>query len=370
MHNRQKFPSDRNEKNFPEKPVLANHRQELKNCNDNYHALFEQATDAIMVTDFHGNFIDVNSSICTMFGYTKQELLSLNVKALLDAEILQTNPIRFDLLANGENIFNERKMVHKNGAAIYVEANAKKFMENRVMVIARDITERRKVEEVLQKFEANLKRERLKAQQEITDAVITAQENERHQIGLELHDNVNQLLATSRLYLRIANAGDMEKKAMALNEVDKLIDNAINEIRNLSHSLISPFLRCHGLVNSLDRLLRTISESNEIKIEKQIKDIDENAMPEKLKLSIYRIVQEQLGNIIKHAKARKISIKLVHENERIFLNVKDDGVGFHTPDKTEGIGLINIRTRASLFDGQVSILSSPGNGCELKVVFN
>lgn len=357
-----------NKKNSFQKPVLAKHR-ESKNGNDNYHALFEQATDAIMVTDFNGNFIDVNSSICAMFGYTKEELLCLNVSALLDAEILQKNPLRFDLLARGENIFNERKMIHKNSSVIYVEANAKKFMDGRIMVIARDITERKRVEEVLQKSEANLEKERLKKQQEITGAVITVQENERHEIGLELHDNVNQLLATSRLYLRIAKTADIEKKTMALDEVDKLIDNAIDEIRNLSHSLISPLLKCHRLVDSLSHLLKTISKSNEVKIKKEIKNIDENAIPDKLKLSIYRIIQEQLGNISKHAKATTIHVKLIQQNEKILLMIKDDGVGFNTSDKTEGIGLLNIRTRASLFDGQVIIISSPGNGCELIVAF-
>jgi two-component system, sporulation sensor kinase E len=145
-----------NKKISHEKPVLAKDQQEVKNCNDNYHALFEQATDAIMVTDFNGDFIDVNSSLCTMFGYTKEELLTLNVKALLDPERLKIQPIRFDLLEAGENVCNERKMVHKNGRIIYVEANAKKFVEDRILVIARDITERKKVEMVLQKSEANL----------------------------------------------------------------------------------------------------------------------------------------------------------------------------------------------------------------------
>jgi PAS domain S-box-containing protein len=125
-------------------------------CNENYHFLFEQATDAIMVTDFEGNFKNVNSSLCTLFGYAKEELLQLNVKALLDPEHLKTKPVRYDLLAAGENTFNERKMVHKNGTIIYVEANAKKFMDNRILAIARDITERKKIDEVLQKSEANL----------------------------------------------------------------------------------------------------------------------------------------------------------------------------------------------------------------------
>jgi len=91
-----------------------------------------------------------------MFGYTKEELLQLNVRALLDPEHLETKPIRFDLLAAGENILNERKMVHKNGSIIYVEANSKKFKDDRILAIARDITERKIVEEVLQQSEANL----------------------------------------------------------------------------------------------------------------------------------------------------------------------------------------------------------------------
>ena len=75
-----------NKKIPTEKPVLARNQKAAIHCNDNYHALFEQATDAIMVTDFKGNFVDVNSSIFTMFGYTKEELLQLNVATLLDPE--------------------------------------------------------------------------------------------------------------------------------------------------------------------------------------------------------------------------------------------------------------------------------------------
>jgi PAS domain S-box-containing protein len=125
-------------------------------CNENYHFLFEQATDAIMVTDFQGNFKNVNSGLCDMFGYTREELLGLNVRVLLDPDNLKELPIRFDRLAAGENIFNERKMVHKNGTIIYVEANSKKFREDRILAIARNITKRKMTEAVLQKSEANL----------------------------------------------------------------------------------------------------------------------------------------------------------------------------------------------------------------------
>jgi PAS domain S-box-containing protein len=463
---------------------------ETQASENNYHSLFEQATDAIMVTDLNGNFKDVNSALCAMFGYTKEELLNLNVRALLDPEHIREHPLRYDLLAAGKNVFNERKMVHKNGRIIYVEANAKKYIDNRVIVIARDITERRRTEGILQKSEADLQtifattdtiyvlmdhglriisynaraasfaqkelghsieisehfldyfpeekrpallahmqagltgknihydvsypqpdgscswyhvkifpisrgcdhvyglmmavsditekivleqkleEERIKKQLELTDAVITAEENERHAISLELHDNVNQLLATSRIYLGIAKNADLAKKNQLIDKTDKLIDLASNETRNLSHSLISPFLEQYGLVEAVDYLVETILNGSTVIIHKDMKEVDGNGIPEKLKLSIYRIMQEQLINILKYARASNIYINLGRENDRLILSIKDDGTGFDTSAKSSGIGLLNIRTRASLFKGSMNIISSSGNGCELIVSFH
>src|SRR6187549_1067309 len=135
-------------------PVSAD-QEHLKSCG--YYALFEQATDAIMVTDFNGNFIDVNSSLCAMIGYTKNELLGKNVSEFIDKEDLKEKPIPFDLLAEGKNTFIERKAVHKDGSIIYLDSNAKKCGDDRILVIARNITERKKTESILQKSEANLK---------------------------------------------------------------------------------------------------------------------------------------------------------------------------------------------------------------------
>src|SRR6187431_346883 len=112
--------------NAPGDKMSTVNDQHNRICTENYHFLFEQATDAIMVTDFNGNFKNANSSLCAMFGYTRQELLELNVRALLDEEHVKAKPLRFDLLAAGQSVFSERKMVHKSGTVIYVEANAKK----------------------------------------------------------------------------------------------------------------------------------------------------------------------------------------------------------------------------------------------------
>src|SRR6478735_6068277 len=129
----------------------------MNNIDEKYYALFEQASDPIMVTDFNGNFVNVNSSFSKMFGYTKDELLTMNIRQLIDAEEFKERPIRFDLLADGQHIFSERKMVHKNGTIINVEANVKRYDKETVMAIARDVTEIRKANKIIQESEARFR---------------------------------------------------------------------------------------------------------------------------------------------------------------------------------------------------------------------
>jgi PAS domain S-box-containing protein len=122
-----------------------------------YRSLFEQATDPIMITDFTGNFLDTNEYLCQMFGYTKEELMKLNIRDLIDNKQLKERPIRFDHLKEGDHVFSERNMIHKNGRIIQVEANVKKFEENAVMAIIRDVTDRNEAQEKLLLSQANLR---------------------------------------------------------------------------------------------------------------------------------------------------------------------------------------------------------------------
>lgn len=125
--------------------------EENRITEDGYQALFEQATDFIIVVDFSGNLIDVNDSLCKKFGYTKEELLQMHITSLLDAEEYKKKPIKFELLKQGEHIFNERRMVLKDGSIIEVEANVKKFGPTKMMAIVRDVTERNQERAILQR---------------------------------------------------------------------------------------------------------------------------------------------------------------------------------------------------------------------------
>jgi len=454
-------------------------------CNENYHFLFEQATDGIMVTDFGGNFKNVNSSLCSMFGYTKEELLHLNVRDLLDPEHLKEKPLRFDLLAIGANVFNERKMVHKNGTIIYVEANSKKFKEDRVLAIARDITERKKVEAVLQKSEANLHTifdttdtihvlmdhdlriisynprafafaknelghsietseyildyfpaekqplllfymkevltgkhisyevsypqpdglfnwyhvrmfpiskgdkniyglmlavsditgkklleqklldQKIQEQKKITRAVLHAQEIQRNKFGQELHDNVNQVLSVVKLYLDMMDRSHSNREEL-LEKSKSYINTVIQEIRLLSKQQVTP-QKTINIKDLVEELTRDLNVNTSTGTKFYCRIAGNLSMDEDLKLNIYRIVQEQINNILKYAGASQATITINQSNGNVHVSIIDNGNGFDVLLKRKGIGISNIINRIQSFNGEVSIESSPGQGCKLEI---
>lgn len=224
-----------------------------------------------------------------------------------------------------------------------------------------DITDKRKLEQKLQE-------ERIKMQQEITEAIITAQEQERMQLGEELHDNINQILATARLYIECAIRDDGLNSSLIAESKD-FVTTAMEEIRKLSKTLIAPTLGQIGLKEAINDLLENINAVNNFKFITGWENIDEDRLSDKLKLAIFRIVQEQLNNIIKHAQANTVTIKIKQQQHLLQLAIKDDGVGFDINKKRKGVGLQNIVSRTELCNGKAAFNSKPGEGCELVIEF-
>jgi PAS domain S-box-containing protein len=126
---------------------------EIQKSEEKYRSLIEQASDAIFLLDYNRNFIEVNASMCKMMGYSKEELLQLNVEAVIDPEELKTIPLAKDVVDSGQSISRERRYIRKNGSIFTVEVNVKGLSEDRIMVIARDITDRKKMETELKEAE-------------------------------------------------------------------------------------------------------------------------------------------------------------------------------------------------------------------------
>ena len=311
--------------------------------------------------------LECNNATLNKYGYTREEFLRLsilNIRPQEDIEMVRASaidPQRAD--RNGNRTWRHTK---KNGEVMTVEVfiytieyGGKKVRQAQI----NDITEKLRLSRELEES-------RIQQLRAVTQATIEGQEKERGQLGIELHDNINQILATAKLYLDFGLSAMPVKKDVILKSKE-FIALATTEIRKLSHTLLPPSLDEFGLIMALDELVQPVSDTGNITVDKQWKSFQEKGLNKDQRLTIYRIVQEQLNNILKHAAAKKvlISLRLADDGRGVELLIKDNGKGFDTAPKKNGVGLRNIISRAGLFDGKVNIYSEPGRGCELKVIF-
>ena len=199
--------------------------------------------------------------------------------------------------------------------------------------------------------------------------IVRGQELERRRLARELHDETGQALTSILLGLRAVedagNSGDLRQAASDLRE---LVVATLQDVRRLAVQLRPKALDDFGLVPALERLVQTFSESTDIRVALEAQLGDERLPPE-VETTLYRIVQEALTNIIKHAEAANVSILLVRGKGSATVVIEDDGQGFD-PDKTreDGLGLVGMRERAELHEGRLRIESEPdGEGATLVI---
>jgi PAS domain S-box-containing protein len=213
----------------------------------------------------------------------------------------------------------------------------------------------------LKKLENELVEEKLQRQKEISEMVIRVQEKERTRIGHELHDNVNQILSTTKMFIEMLTPQSDDEKKIKAKSIEYIL-SSIEEIRKLSKELVVPTLGEKGLVDSIYSLIEDIQFSSPLRI-RFLHDTENDMLSPGKKITVFRIVQEQMKNILKYSKAKQVDICLRSRNTDIELVIKDDGIGFDPKQTHRGIGLSNIHDRTRFYNGTVDIQTSPGNGC-------
>jgi len=227
--------------------------------------------------------------------------------------------------------------------------------------------EEKRVSERLMQVEAQLAEQRLAVQKKTAEAIIRAQEDERTRIGHELHDNVNQILASGQLYLSMLKQ-DTEDFQEIRDKTMEILQLAIEEVRVLSKAMVMPDLKKGGLVASIDDLVHDLRFGNLFTVDFShcgASDLEE--MGQSKKLTLFRIVQEQTKNILKYSKAKKVEISLNKCSDWVRLEIKDDGIGFDPDNTSRGLGLSNIYERTRLYDGRIRLNTAPGKGCSIIV---
>lgn len=327
----------------------------LRESEEKFRSIVEQSLVGIYIIQ-NGTLVYINPGFEKIFGYSKDELLNKMSFADLvhDDDIKQVQSI-YNKSINQQHAKKQYtfRAIRNDGAVLHLEVIASLISYNNQPAIIGtlvDITDR------------------IEEERRINKAVLDAQENERFQIGMELHDNVKQILAASGLFLDIAQKKLDDKEAInnILSDLKTYNIEAITELRRLSHQLAPLVEEDTSLNEKIDWLINSLNLDETISISVHIDEFkispDNNTQ-----LNLYRILQEQLSNIKKYAKASRIDINIQSINTMIHLQVKDNGIGFDVTAKRGGIGLENIRRRVQMLKGKVEIISSPGNGCEVNI---
>lgn len=231
----------------------------------------------------------------------------------------------------------------------------------RIIGSAEDISERKRLEKELLKNE-------LEYQRLIHQATIDSQEKERAEIGKELHDNINQVLTTTKLYLDLALTNSAMKEELIQRSLNN-INSVIHEIRHLSRSLMDPSIDDLGLVDSINDLVENVHLTQKLNVVHSIDCKVDTLLDGNQKLTIFRIVQESLNNVLRHAKATTVWLLISIKGDQLHLTLQDDGVGFDPDTTKKGAGLKNIQNRIYLINGSLQIESKPQQGCAIFLQF-
>ena len=336
----------------------------LESKAQNYRLLFEgNPMPMWIISKSTLEILNVNQAAVEHYGYTLSEFLALNSKDLRPEEdhekYVQFINDEKNIHSNNRGIWRHKK---KDGTIIMVDVTADNIIyhdQPARLILANDVTEKLNAE-------AQLVRHRVMQQELISETTLQVQEKAREELGKELHDNINQILASTKLYLEMAKGGNAK---LVQEAIDKSYDNvnlAIMEIRRLSKQLVAPALET-SLVDVIKDLSEEIQAITPINTSLIIDNFHEHLLNDNLKLVLYRIIQEQVNNILKHAAASDVHITIATEHGIVYLIIWDNGIGFDTAKKSKGIGLRNIDNRVKFYDGEVNLTSQPGKGTRLEI---
>jgi len=365
------FPAEVNVKKLPDGNYqsfihdITNRKKaerEIIEAEEKFRTLVEKSLVGVYIIK-EGKYAYVNPQFAQIFGYTQEELTnSYPVETVVHADDREKvkEYVRVRIEGEVESIHYEACGQKKNGDTIQMEVfGSKTIYEGKPAIIGTlmDTTENK----LLQQQVLNQK---IQEQKKIVRAMLNAEEKERNRIGQELHDNITQILAGTKLFLGLAAKDEFAAKGL-INTSRELLDSAIEEMRSLSKSQVTPIkaINLKELINSLVDKLNTVSSIKTT----VLFELNDPALEDDLKLNIYRIIQEQTNNILKHANASNITISLKDNNGFLYILIEDDGDGFDPSQKRNGIGLYNINDRVEAFNGTFHIDSSPGNGCRVKI---
>jgi len=360
---------------------------ELRQSEQRFRTLAEATFEGIAVTE-DGRIVDGNEQLAKILGSDLKDLVGREVSSTIAPED------RLRVLTNiyqGRESLIEHDFLCHDGSRRTVEAHGKtlEYQGRQLRLTAiRDITNRKQMEDELRKSrdELELRVQERTAELEsandklrlVPSMLIQAQENERQRLAVELHDSIGQTLAALKFRIEHVVATlekrESEEALRLLNEYVPILQRSIDETRAIYMGLKPTILSEHGILSTLAwyrQEILTLYHKQHIELETAIEEED---IPDDLKITIFRIIQEALNNTFKHGKPEWVDIRLALNDGAIELEISDDGIGMDLDYIMESrtarsLGLIGMKERAELTGGEFTIKSAPNEGTTIKAVW-
>jgi len=346
---------------------------EAKGSEELLRTVFECAPGGMGITDLAGNIIRVNPAFERLIGYTEAELQGKRIADIThDDDYPRSKALIDELLAGKRQHFVIDKRYHrKDGEIIWVHITVALLRgpaedPRYLTALVEDITERKRAEDALQRSAAEL--------QALSRRLVELQESERRELSRELHDRIGQNLTALTINLDILKktlASHSDEVDLRLEDSAALLESTMEVIENVMSELRPPMLDEHGLAAALDWYARSFSSRTGIAVEVRGSGPAMRLAPE-VEIALFRIAQEALNNVAKHARARRIEIALEHANGEGVMSVRDDGIGFDSGEDPlgkprSGLGMVTMRERSQAVGGRFEVRALPGRGTQLTV---
>ena len=334
----------------------------LRSSEQHYRRLVDILPDAVSLVDLQGCVTQANHQAAVMLGFSNSDdLVGKTILGLFSPE--ERERVGKDLetaLRSGSLRTSEYTMLRKDGRQFPAEVGAVVLSDSKgeplgLVALGRDITARKRTQEELR---------------QLSRLVIEAQETERLRVARELHDGVNQILASAKMRLCKVNqmlAGLHPAAGVILERCHELLIQALEENRRIAHNLRPTTLDDLGLAEACRNFCKEVQSRADIDVKCGIAELDRRLAPN-IELNVFRIVQEALRNIEKHARARSAWLEISIRDGRLEVKIQDDGRGFNVQGlrsgkrNATGIGLTNMRERVASLGGVCDILSERGRG--------
>jgi PAS domain S-box-containing protein len=334
--------------------------------------ILDSAMDAIITVDEQQAIVLFNSAAERMFGYGHEEMIGEPLGRLIPERYRESHVAHVKAFGatgvtsrrmGGQRIVTGRR---RNGEEFPIDASISQLVEGGekfYTVILRDVSERLRAEEALRQSKEELR--------ELAAAVSTTREEEQSRIARELHDELAQAMSMLKMdvaLLRGASPTEDADTLARLAKMERQIDTTIRAMRRIAADLRPLTLDDLGVFPAIESLVHDFQQRTGIGIELAIANPTRQLSVAQA-TAVFRVVQESLTNVHKHARATHAEVSIGEEHDELVVTVADDGVGFPAAERrrTGGLGLMGVRERAYLLGGRCSIDSAPGEGTEIEV---